>query len=116
MSFQELWESESFFICFLLFSAISLVIRVGVFLIKKWDQWEENEDDKEKEEETKGCRVIFKRNSTDKGSLVLFEFDDGKRLELFVDYEQESIIAANDVGSLTLRGRKFIKFEREINA
>jgi len=69
--------------------------------------------------EKKYAKIVSKRNALAQnvygGSLVLFQFDDGSRQELFVDFNTASTMAENDFGNLTYQGRKFISFERRIN-
>ncbi len=46
-------------------------------------------------------------------NMIVFELDDGTRMELAIREEQKySIIIEGDLGTLTYQGKKFIDFER----
>ena len=72
------------------------------------------EEKKQKPEFTLEAKVAAKRVDTSASPLyyVIFDLEDGQRLELRVSEEVYNLVAREDMGRLTWRGQEFVKFER----
>lgn len=63
-----------------------------------------------------GDNGISLRNTTHTEYFTTFEFDSGDRTEFLVDGREYGLIREGDVGMLTFKGPKFIRFERIVAA
>ena len=72
------------------------------------------EDKKRQPEQTLEARVAAKRLDTSAAPLwyLIFDLENGVRLELMVTEEIYNLLAKDDIGRLTFRGREFVRFER----
>lgn len=72
------------------------------------------EEKKQKPEMTQEAKVAAKRVDTSASPLyyVIFDLENGERLELRVSEEIYALVAKEDMGRLTYRGQEFVRFER----
>ena len=72
------------------------------------------EDKKQQPERTLEAKVAAKRVDTSAAPLwyLVFDLETGERLELMVSEEVYNLLAREDIGRLTFRGREFVRFTR----
>ena len=112
MSFEDFFESESAFNGALVGVFIGIVAAVVAVLVVYYRK--KSRDDKSPVQ-TVSAKIVSMRpyvNRPNTAFYVMFEFSDGGRQELLVSPEASSVMAVNDMGTLTYQGTRFKKFER----
>lgn len=112
--FDDLWHSADFFSCFLIVGCILILLKfLGPFILKFLISYLTSEEQEEKTIRVKILSKRFIKWATSYGVIV--EFKDGKRAEFAAfDINMVSMIFENDIGYLTHKGSKIIKFDRDI--
>ncbi|MBP3571120.1 MAG: DUF2500 domain-containing protein [Clostridia bacterium] len=112
MSLEDMFESESFLIVLLGGLAVMFIVFILAFLSKRVEEIEYNDSQPKLVVKSIIIEKNPAQNNPNVGYIILFEFFDGGRIELFVPPDQGKLMAKGDRGSLTYQGRKFYSFDR----
>ncbi len=121
MSINDILNDDSFIpICMVMFVIIMVIaLPIGIAMGKKTNKSIYGDDEFGSITQVKGAKIVARRtsphplNQTVMINMVVFELSNGERIEFAIkDPNTYGVMVEGDFGTLSYRGKKFIRFDR----